>query len=151
MPMQYLARNGRLRIGKAGKREDGKARALTLRRFNAAAFLAACWLLAACGLSMGQQSHDPLLDLMIQKGMITQEEARKVQAEADANLTNAVKNAMSSMDSKWDINKAVKKLELYGDIRVRYEQRQGVTPDGTSMVVGLVPLRASGWPARRPV
>jgi Putative porin len=131
--MQYLARNGRRRVGEAGKREDGKARALALRRFNAAAFLAVCWLLATGRLVMGQQSHDPLLDLMIQKGMITQEEARKVQAEADANLTNAVKNAMSSMDSMWNINKAVKKLELYGDVRVRYEQRQGVTPDGTSM------------------
>jgi polyhydroxyalkanoate synthesis regulator phasin len=131
--MQYLARNGCLRIGKAGKREEGKTRALSLRRFDVAAFLAACWLLAAGSLGLGQQSHDPLLDLMIQKGMITREEARKVQAEADANLTNAVKQAMSSMDSKWDLNKAVKKLELYGDVRVRYEQRQAVTPVGTSM------------------
>ena len=131
--MQYFARNGRLRIGKAGKREDVKARALGLYRFDAAVFLAACWLLAAGSLGLGQESHDPLLDLMIQKGMITQEEARKVQTEADANLTNAVKHAMSSMDSKWDINKAFKKLELYGDVRVRYEQRQAVTPDGASM------------------
>ncbi len=35
---------------------------------------------------------------------------------------------MSSMGSKWDINKAVKRLELYGDIRVRYEYREAVTP-----------------------
>jgi polyhydroxyalkanoate synthesis regulator phasin len=126
--MQYLARNGCLRIGKAGKRENGKARASTLRRFNRAALLAACWLLAAGSLGLGRESHDALLDLMIQKGMITQEEARKVQAEAEANRTNELKHAMSSMGSKWDINKAVKKLELHGDIRVRYEYREAETP-----------------------
>ena len=126
--MQYLARNGCLRIGKAGNRECGNARASTLRRFNAAAFLAACWLLAAGSLGLGQESHDALLDLMIQKGMISQEEARKVEAEAEANRTNEIKHAMSSMDSKWDINKAVKRLELYGDIRVRYEYREATTP-----------------------
>ena len=61
-PMQYLAGNGRLRIGKAGKRENGKTSASTLLRFNAAAFLAACLLLVAGGLGLGQESHDPLLD-----------------------------------------------------------------------------------------
>ena len=126
--MQYLARNGCLRIGKVGKRESGKARASTLRRFNAAAILAGCWLLAAGSLGLGQESHDALLDLMIQKGMISQEEARRVQGEAEANRTNELKHAMSSMGSKWDINKAVKKLELYGDIRVRYEYREATTP-----------------------
>src|ERR1035441_5166355 len=126
--MQYLARNGCLRIGRAGNRESGKARASTLCRFSAAAFLAACWLLAAGSLGLGQESHDALLDLMIQKGMISQEEARKVEAEAEANRTNEIKHAMSSMDSKWDINKAGKRLELDGDIRVRYEYREATTP-----------------------
>jgi hypothetical protein len=126
--MQNLARNGCPRIGKSGKRDSGKARAATLRRFKRAAFLVACWLLAAGSRGLGQESHDALLDLMIQKGMITQEEAGKVQTEADANRTNELKHAMSSMGSKWDINKAVKKLELYGDIRVRYEYREASTP-----------------------
>ena len=129
--MQYLARNGCLRIGKAGKRNNAKARASTLRRFNAATFLSACLLLAAAGLSLGQESHDPLLDLMIQKGMITQEEARKVQAEADANRTNAPTHTMPSMDSKWKISKAIKNVELFGDLRLRYESREAATPPGS--------------------
>ena len=34
------------------------------------------------------------------------------------------------MDSKWKISKAVKDLELFGDIRVRYEHREASTPPG---------------------
>ena len=129
--MQYLAWNGRLRVGKPGKREPGKVRASVVRCRNAAAFLGACVLFAAGGRGWGQESHDPLLDLMIQKGMITQEEARKVQAEADARSTNTLKHAMPSMDSKWKLNKAIKQLELYGDLRLRYEYREASTPPGS--------------------
>ena len=87
-------------------------------------------LLGAGSLGLGQESHDPLLDLMIQKGMITQEEARKVQAEADAHSTNVLKHAMPSMDSKWKIGKGIKQLELFGDLRLRYEYRDASTPPG---------------------
>ena len=127
-PMQYSAHHDHLRIGRAGKREKGKAGAISLRRFNSAALLGGCVLLAAGSLGRGQDSHDALLDLMIQKGMITQDEAKKVQAEADAKSTNAVRHTMPSMDSKWKISKAVKQLELFGDIRVRYEHREAETP-----------------------
>jgi hypothetical protein len=95
--------------------------------------LGACLLVAAGGLCFGQESHDPLLDLMIQKGMITQEEARKVQAEADARSTNELKHAMSSMDSKWKIGKGIKQLELFGDLRLRYEYREASTPPGSQI------------------
>jgi hypothetical protein len=125
--MQHLARNGRRRIG--------KARVSMLLRVNAAALLAACLLLATSRLGLGQDSHDALLDLMIQKGMITQEEARKVQAEANANRTNVVQHAMPSMDSKWKLSKAVKQVELFGDVRLRYEYREASTPPGDSIVL----------------
>ena len=75
---------------------------------------------------LSQDSRDPLLDLMIEKGMLTQEEARKVRMEADALRTNAP--AMPS-DSKWKINHAFKSIELYGDVRLRYENRQVSAPD----------------------
>jgi hypothetical protein len=125
--MQYPSTNDGPSVT-AGKLEKGAARHLALLRLHAAGLLAACLLLAGVNVGLGQESHDPLLDLMIQKGMITQEEAKKVQAEADAYRTNEIKHAMSSMSSKWDINKAVKKLELYGDVRVRYESREAITP-----------------------
>ncbi len=76
------------------------------------------------------QTRDPLLDLMIQKGILTQEEASKVKAEADAIRTNSLNQAMPPPDSKWNISKAIKNVELFGDIRLRYEDRQATTPPG---------------------
>ncbi len=75
-----------------------------------------------------QDTHDPLLDLLIQKGMLTQEEARRVKEESDSLRTNAP--AMPPPESKWKINKAFKSIELFGDIRLRYEHRQANLPDG---------------------
>ena len=62
---------------------------------------------------------------MIQKGMITQEEAKKVRAEADSMRTNAPTLPSSS---KWKIGESIKRLELYGDFRVRYEDRSAYDP-----------------------
>jgi len=77
---------------------------------------------------LAQESRDPLLDLMIEKGMVTQEEARKVRIEADALRTNA---AAIPSDSRWKLNKAFKSIELYGDLRVRFEDRQVSAPDNS--------------------
>ena len=117
--MQYLVRSDCLSTGKVGKRENGEVRSSTAPRFNAANVLAACLLLAAGISGRCQEAHDPLLDLMIQKGMLTQEEASKVKAEADAIRTNGLSQAMPPAESKWRISKAVKDLELFGDVRLR--------------------------------
>ncbi len=66
---------------------------------------------------------------MIQKGMVTQEEAQKVRAEADALRTNELATAMPPI-SKWKISDAIKNIELFGDARLRYEHRQANVPDG---------------------
>ena len=118
---------------KAGKRGEGAGRRSRLLGFHAVGFLAAGLLLAAGSLGLGQEAQDPLLDSMIQKGMITQEEARKVQAEADAYRSNAVQHAMSSMDTKWKISNGIKRLELYGDVRVRYEDRDAEDTHGADI------------------
>src|ERR1035441_4589142 len=109
--MQYLVRSDCLSTGKVGKRENGEVRSSTAPRFNAANVLAACLLLAAGISGRCQEAHDPLLDFMIQKGMLTQEEASKVKAEADAIRTNGLSQAMPPAESKWRISKAVKALE----------------------------------------
>jgi hypothetical protein len=86
-------------------------------------------LLAANGARCADSSAaatDPLLNLFIQKGYVSKEEADRVKAEADYNRTNSVVTAMP--DSKWVISKAVKHVELFGDIRIRYEDRQATTP-----------------------
>jgi polyhydroxyalkanoate synthesis regulator phasin len=119
-----------LSISKAGRRDSDRAHTSTLQRLNASAFLSTCLLLAAGIAGRCQESRDPLLDLMIQKGMLTQDEAQKVRAEADALRTNALNQAMPPADSKWNISQAIKNVELFGDIRLRYEQRQAETPPG---------------------
>jgi hypothetical protein len=128
--MQYLVTSDCLSAGNPGKRESGQAYGSTFRRFNAAALLSACLLLAAGISGWCQEARDPLLDLMIQKGMLTQDEAAKVKAEADALRTNALSQAMPPAESKWRISKAVKDLDLFGDVRLRFEDRRATTPVG---------------------
>ncbi len=82
---------------------------------------------------------DPLLDLMVKKGFVTQEEADKVKAEADSMHTNEVA-AMDSA-SRWKISKGLKNIGLYGDLRVRYEDRTAEDPSGGK--IDLNRLRAA--------
>ena len=72
-------------------------------------------------------SSDPLLNLFIQKGFVTQEEAEKVQAEADFNRTNSVAFPPSAL-SKWKISNGTKAVELFGDVRLRFEDRSAQDP-----------------------
>ena len=75
---------------------------------------------------------DPLLDIMIKNGLITKEEAARVKAEAEANRTNAT--ALPPMpSSKWKINEGIKRLELYGNVRMRYEDRSATDPGGAKI------------------
>jgi hypothetical protein len=133
--MQYLVMDDCLSIG--------KARDSMPRCFSTAMFLSVCLLLATGITGRGQESRDPLLDLMIQKGMLTQDEAQKVKAEADALHTNALNEAMPPIASKWKISKALKDVELFGDVRVRYEHRQAETPlqDNFKLDRGRLALR----------
>ena len=69
---------------------------------------------------------DPLMELFIQKGMLTRDEVNRVRAEAEGMRTNA---AAVPAESKWKISDAIKNVELYGDLRLRYEHRQANLPD----------------------
>jgi hypothetical protein len=70
---------------------------------------------------------DPLLDLFVKKGFVTQQEADAVKAEADAMRTNEFPNV--GLASKWRIRDAIKDVELFGDIRLRYEHREALGPN----------------------
>jgi len=84
---------------------------------------------AFCIRAVAADSSDPLMELLIQKGMLTREEADKVKAESEAMRTNAPgMEAMPAAGSKWKISDAIKNLELFGDARVRYEHREASTP-----------------------
>ena len=77
---------------------------------------------------VGAQTSDPLLDLLLNKGMITEQEAAIVKAEADAIRTNGVTS--TSTKSKWDVKSGMPGIELFGDLRLRYEGRKGTDPYG---------------------
>ena len=85
-------------------------------------------ILVFCSITVSSraQTNNPLLDLLVKKGIVTQEEAQTLKSEAEAVGTN---NG-SAMASKWKISDGIKSLELYGDIRMRYESRDIQTPVG---------------------
>lgn len=72
---------------------------------------------------------DPVLNLLLEKGMITEEEAAKTQAEADARRTNMAAQ-YAAENSQWQISKSIKNVELFGDLRMRYEDRRETDPVG---------------------
>jgi hypothetical protein len=72
---------------------------------------------------------DPILNLLVEKGMITEDEAVKTQAQADALRTNMAAQ-YAEENSKWKISKNIKDMELFGDLRLRYEDRDATDPGG---------------------
>ena len=69
------------------------------------------------------QDAGALLDLLVKKKIITDQEAEEVRAE----LTKQVSETSSG---KWKLSSPITEIELYGDARVRYEYRAGRTGDG---------------------
>ena len=84
----------------------------------------------SAGTATAADAPDPLLELFVQKGFVTQDEANKVKAEADSLRTNALAQLPAS---KWKINNAIKSVELFGDLRLRYEGREAKDPAGGSI------------------
>jgi len=72
------------------------------------------------------EPSDPLLDMLIKKGILTEQEAREIQAEAQT-------NAAPAAPSKWHLSNSIKNIGLFGDVRFRYEYR------GADNVVGGSP------------
>jgi hypothetical protein len=103
-------------------------RTLTGRALAGAGVLA---VVAVAGQASAQTySSDPLMNALIKKGILSQEEAQSIKAEAEAEQSNNVP-AMALDWNKWKINSAIKSVELFGDIRVRYEYRMAAGPDST--------------------
>ena len=76
--------------------------------------------LALGGTISRAQDAGALLDLLVKKKLITDQEAEEVRGE----LT---REAATTAAGKWKISAPINEIELYGDMRVRYEQRQGTT------------------------
>ncbi len=101
----------------------------SISKFSLLALLLTLGATAGASAAVTNDPMSDLLDMMIQKGMLTESEAQKVRVDSDAHrASNAV--------SKWRIDKSIKDIELYGDVRFRYENRQVQTPDNNRVELG---------------
>jgi len=72
------------------------------------------------------QSADALINKLLEKGVLTEKEAQDLKNEASqTNLVSA---------SKWKLSDSIKSINLFGDVRFRYEYRgaENVTGSGGS-------------------
>ena len=84
--------------------------------------LAAAALCVALGGTVARaQDAGALLDLLVKKRLISDQEAEEVRSEL-------VKESASTAAGKWKLSAPITELELYGDVRLRYEYRGGRTP-----------------------
>jgi Putative porin len=88
------------------------------------------YMLAAASFILGgvaarAQDAGALLDLLVRKKIISDQEAEEVRTE----LT---KQYAETSAGKWKLSTPITELELYGDARLRYEYRSGQTEGGVS-------------------
>jgi len=72
-------------------------------------------------MSIFAQDAGALLDLLVKKKLISDQEAEEVRSE----LT---KQVSETSGGKWKLSSPITEIELYGDARVRYEYRGGRRP-----------------------
>jgi Putative porin len=77
-------------------------------------------------MSIFAQDAGALLDLMVRKKLITDQEAEEVRAE----LT---KETATTSGGKWKLSSPITEIELYGDIRLRYQYNGGQTGDNSPL------------------
>jgi hypothetical protein len=91
-----------------------------IRMFKKTIFTAVTGALLIGGAVARAQDNGALLDLLVRKGLINDQEAEQVRAD----LT---RESASTSAGKLKLSTPVTELELYGDARVRYEVRNGET------------------------
>jgi Putative porin len=72
------------------------------------------------------QDAGALLDLLVKKKLISDQEAEEVRAE----LT---KQVSETSGGKWKLSTPITELEIYGDIRLRYQYNGGETDDNSPL------------------
>jgi hypothetical protein len=85
-----------------------------------AVFAGAAAMMALTPNTHAQSSVDNLLNKLEQKGILTPNEAHELRAESDEEATNQMNNLPAS---KWKISDSIKSIQLFGDLRLRYEYR----------------------------
>src|SRR5690349_9119714 len=78
-----------------------------------------CFFIAPMSILRAQDAG-ALLDLLVKKRLISDQEAEEVRAE----LT---KQSSETSGGKWKLSTPITEIELYGDIRLRYQYNGGQT------------------------
>ena len=92
-------------------------------------FAAVAFFFAFTGTASRGQDAGALLDLLVRKRLITDQEAEEVRTEL-------VKESASTAAGKWKLSTPITEIELYGDVRLRYEYRGGRLPRPRSVRPG---------------
>ena len=82
---------------------------LTGRFCNRAAVAATALAVMALACGARAQTSDPLLNTLIKKGILTEDEARSIKAEAETSQSNNP----AAAESKWKISNPIKSLEFF--------------------------------------
>jgi hypothetical protein len=82
------------------------------------AAIAFCFAFA--GIAARAQDAGALLDLLVKKKLITDQEAEEVRGEL-------VKQSAETSAGKWKLSTPITEIELYGDARLRYQYNGGRT------------------------
>src|SRR5215471_8947299 len=83
-------------------------------------FVAGAFFFAFTGTASRVQDAGALLDLLVKKKLITDQEAEEVRGEL-------VKEAAETSAGKWKLSTPITEIELYGDVRLRYNYVGGET------------------------
>ncbi len=76
------------------------------------------------------QTDSALLDALVKKGVLSDQEAEDIRADES-------KDYASTAASKINLSTSIKTITFYGDLRLRYELRDGTTPAGLTGAGGV--------------
>src|SRR5580698_9936890 len=93
---------------------------MNLKRKLAGMVAGAAVSLTLAATATAQVSADAILDKLVAKGILTQEEAEQLKKESLTNTPAANNNYEAS---KFKMSKVFKDAELFGDLRFRFESR----------------------------
>jgi Putative porin len=88
--------------------------------------LAAALAVSACVPQLQAQTSDALINKLVQKGVLTDQEAKDL-------VNETVQTNNLAGGSKWKIDNAIKSIGLFGDVRFRYEYRSAENPPGSGV------------------
>jgi len=77
------------------------------RRWNLCAASLVIFAALVAVRSLAETPSDPVLDLLLQKGIVTEAEVQKAKAEAERIRTNEFANQMPPLESRWKISNAI--------------------------------------------